>query len=83
MKIVNSQSHIEQYNFMGEMGDWGHQLWYGINLFEEQVAKIFLTNRKGHHQPCIFKIHFRMRVNHEMISGPFRETSYTAITSNQ
>ena len=42
--------------------------------------KFFEENQTGllHH----FKTHFRMTVKHEMIFGPFQETSYTVITLN-
>ena len=40
----------------------------------------FQGEQKGHFYHL--KTHFRMPVKHEMIFGPFQETSYTAITLN-
>ena len=64
-----------------EIRNWEHPPWYGITRFEEKIIKIFWENQKGLHH--IFKTHFQMPVKHEMISGPFQETSLTAITLNQ
>ena len=64
-----------------EIRNWEHPPWYGITQFEENVKEIFLENQKGLHLHDL-KTHFRMPVKHEMISGPFQETSYTAITLN-
>ena len=40
-------------------------------------------NQRNLHYHYIFMTHFRMSVKHEMISGPSREISHTAITLNQ
>ena len=42
-----------------------------------------LENQRNLHYHYIFMTHFRMSVKHEMISGPSREISHTAITLNQ
>ena len=60
-----------------------------INLDTESTCsmrksrRFFWMIRKGLHQQRIFKTHIQMPVQHEMISGPSLETSYTASTLNQ
>ena len=66
VKIANSQSQKEQYNFMAELRGWDHQLKYGINLFE----KFFLMDRSGFYHPYIFKTHI-------CIPGEARDDSWS------
>ena len=60
-----------------------------INLDTESTcsrrmsSKTYWVNQKGLHYPRIFKTRIRMPMKHEMISGPSRETSFSAITLNQ
>ena len=52
-----------------------------LDTATEKNTKIFQENQKCLHHH--FKTHFRVPVKHEMISRPFPETSFTAITLNQ
>ena len=67
-------------NFWRRSGTEKIHLDTGSPKFEENVIKISLENQKGLHHHYICKTHFGMPVKKEMISGPFRETSYAAIT---
>ena len=82
-KMENSffQSQMDESNFLEEIRNWEHPLWYGNTQFEEKVAEIFLENQKGLHLHHV-KTHFRMLVKRQMTSGPCQETSFSAITLN-
>ena len=75
------QSQMDESKLLEVIRNWEHPPWYGIDQFEERVILTFLENQKGLHFHHL-KTHFPMPVKHEVIFGPFQETSYTAITLN-
>ena len=75
------QSQMDESNSLEEIRNWEHPPWYEITQFEEKIKEIFLDDQKGR-QLHDLKTHFRMPVKQEIISGPFQETSKTAVTLN-
>ena len=63
-----------------EIRNWEHPPWYGSIQFKERVILTFLENQKDLFHNL--KTHFRMPVRRQMIFGPCREASHTAITLN-
>ena len=51
-------------------------------VLEEKVTMTSWENQEGLHLQIVFKTHIRMPVKHDMVSSPFREASYTAISLN-
>ena len=91
-KEVILPESVEKYKFRIADGTvkpcGGDQALRTSTLILNQPVRIeshqdFLGESEGSAPPNIFKTHFWMPVQHEMISGPFRETAYTAITLNQ
>ena len=72
---------MDESNILEETRNSEHPPWYGITQFEEKIKGIFLENQKGLHLHQL-KTHIRMPVKREMTSGPFQETSFSAITLN-
>ena len=72
---------MDEANFLEEIRNWEHILWYGNVQFEEECHVDFDEESEGSPLSHL-KTHFRMTVNRYMIFDRRQETSYTAITLN-